>query len=67
MGLAQIYRVLFGSLIILFFAGFLRRYFSLSFYMTFLSHPSCSSGFIQDFLNLQTALQKQKIVSPFVE
>ena len=31
--------------------GFGEVYFSKSFSKTFLSHTSCSSGFIQDFLN----------------
>ena len=31
--------------------------------MTCLSHPTCSSGFIQDFLDQYAALQMQKTVS----
>ena len=33
--------------------------------MTFLRHPSCSSGLIQDFLDLYT-LEWQKAVSAFI-
>ena len=32
--------------------------------MTFLSHPACSSGFIQDFLDQYAALQMQKAPGP---
>ena len=34
--------------------------------MTFLSHPACSFGFIQDFLDRYAALQMQKTVSAYL-
>ena len=80
--LAQLYWFLFGSLILLFCAGFLGRYFSLSFYpinmkfghdiprvvsytVTFLSRPPCSSRFIWDFLD-HYVLESPKAVSAYL-